>query len=83
MENKAMQSFESLYSILKCRTLNRKLNTHLYKSQIRPTLLYGAMRPQAVLRSLQVIQNEIIRRQIYIKYINPHNARRQNLEWIY
>jgi hypothetical protein len=42
IESKAMQRPVVLYFIFKCRTLNRKMKTHLYKSQIRPILLYGA-----------------------------------------
>jgi hypothetical protein len=65
MENKAVQRFVSLYPIFKPRTLNRKIRTHLYKSLIRPILLYGApawgYAAKSSVVKLQVIQNKILR----------------------
>jgi hypothetical protein len=65
MENKAMQPFASLYSSLKCRTLNKKLKTHLYKSFIRPILLHGTpvwgYAATSNMKKLQVIQGKIFR----------------------
>jgi hypothetical protein len=44
-----MERFVTLFSIFKRRTLNRKLNTHLYKTLTRPIGLFVA---QAVSRWL-------------------------------
>jgi hypothetical protein len=68
IENKAMQRFVALYAVFKSPTLNRKLKTHLYKSLIRPNLLYGApawgYAATSNMKRLQVIQNKIIQSDI-------------------
>jgi hypothetical protein len=61
MKNKEIQRFVSLYSTFKSRTINRKIKAHLYKSIIRPILLYGAptwgYAATSNMKKLQVIQN--------------------------
>jgi hypothetical protein len=65
MKNTAMRRLVVLSSIFKCRTLRRKLKTHLYRSLIRPILLYGApawgYEATNNMKNLQVIVNKIIR----------------------
>jgi hypothetical protein len=60
IKNKAIQRFVAFYFIFRCRILNTKLKTHLYKSLIRPILLYGAPAwgygATSNMKMLQVIQ---------------------------
>jgi hypothetical protein len=63
MTSKTMQRLLALYCIFKCRNRNRK--THLYKSVIRPILLYGApacgYAANSNMKKPQTIQNKILR----------------------
>jgi hypothetical protein len=85
MENKAVQRFVALYSIVKSPTLNRKIKTHLYKSVIRPIPLYGApawgCAAISNMKKLKVIQNKILRSicdgdRCTSNNITPHSVRR-------
>jgi hypothetical protein len=61
--SKTMQRFVAIYSIFKCRTLDKKLKTRLYKSLIPSILLYGAppwgYAAISNMKQLQVVQNKI------------------------
>jgi hypothetical protein len=64
-EIKAMQRFVEFHSIFKCRTLNRKSKTHLYKSVILAILLHGDLAwgyaATNNMKKLIFVQNKMIR----------------------
>jgi hypothetical protein len=64
MKIKAIQRFIALYSIVKSRSFNRQIKSHLYKLQICSILQYVARAwdyaAKSAMNKLKVIQNKII-----------------------